>query len=147
MNHLFLVFLHLSPEQLDSAPCTGEGTLDHLEGTLLLKMTYKLQSFQAQRNQALIGAILGDHFTHWVMPLSDNIKFVILATMLAQIKSFDTVTQYMHVVTVVSTQYVVTVVTHVILHCRATNAFTEADWTGEEDETTFPSYHKIKVFL
>ena len=38
---IFLMFLHLSPGQLDSAPCTGEGTLDHLEGALL-KMAYKL---------------------------------------------------------------------------------------------------------
>ena len=54
-----IVFLHLSPWQLDSAPCTGEGTLDHLEGTLLLKMHFKLISFQVL-NGAFIWAFHGE---------------------------------------------------------------------------------------
>ena len=60
---IILVFFHLSPGQLDSAPYTGEGTLDHFEGTLLLKMTCEFWSVHC------IWAFNGEHFTHRVMLL------------------------------------------------------------------------------
>ena len=125
-HSLIFVFLHLSPGQLDSASCTGEGTLDHLEGTLL-KMLFKLHSFQILHG-TFIWTFHGEHLTQWVMLLSDDIKIVTVATMLTHVQSFTAVAQY------------------VILHCKAMNMLTAAEGTAEKDKTAL-SYHGVKVFL
>ena len=62
------------------------------------------------------------------MLLSDYIALVVVATMLARVRSLATITS------------------NVLLHCRATNALATAKGTNEEDKTTLPQQRIEMLF-